>query len=394
MKRILFVDDEPRVLEGIENMLFAKVHDWDMTFATSGQQALEYLASERYDVLVTDMRMPGMSGDELLQQCHDRHPAVIRVVLSGYAELDALLTVLPLSHQFFTKPCSGAALREGIERIVRLNALLAAPRLPKMMSGLNQVPCPARSFAEATELLASDNAPLTELARIAEGDVVVAMRLVQFANSAFFAGPTPSTSVYAALHSLGSQLVRDVILALEASRPTSGEHLVDVPDQYTLDGISRHSLLTAQLACRIAPPELRERAFLTGHLQGIGHVVMLSSSGSRWREAIDQAEHGRLELHACETKVFGTSHAEFSAALLGMWGFEFDLLEAVANHHTPSRSLDEGFSLTGILHVADALASCPDGSTIALDYIASVGKTDALDGWRSMAGGLRELGYG
>ena len=64
--RVLFVDDEPRVLEAIQRMLFDAAGDWEVTTAASGPEALSILDASRFDVIVTDMRMPGMDGVELL----------------------------------------------------------------------------------------------------------------------------------------------------------------------------------------------------------------------------------------------------------------------------------------------------------------------------------------
>src|SRR5438477_1546624 len=65
-QQILFVDDEERVLEGLRRMLRPMRDEWDMTFATSGAEALEVLARSHPDVIVSDMRMPGMDGAQLL----------------------------------------------------------------------------------------------------------------------------------------------------------------------------------------------------------------------------------------------------------------------------------------------------------------------------------------
>ena len=64
--RVIFVDDEPRVLEGLKRMLRPKRNEWNMKFVGSAQAALESLKDEPCEVVVTDMRMPGMSGAELL----------------------------------------------------------------------------------------------------------------------------------------------------------------------------------------------------------------------------------------------------------------------------------------------------------------------------------------
>ncbi len=104
-KSVLFVDDEPRVLQGLERMLRPQRHDWHMTFVTSGADALVALASGTVDVLVTDMRMPGMNGVELMQRVAERHPRVIRIALSGHAERDVVVRAVRLAHQYLSKPC-------------------------------------------------------------------------------------------------------------------------------------------------------------------------------------------------------------------------------------------------------------------------------------------------
>ena len=65
MKRIVFVDDEPHVLQGLQRMLRPQRAAWQMTFCNSGPEALAALDEGACDVLVSDMRMPGMTGAQL-----------------------------------------------------------------------------------------------------------------------------------------------------------------------------------------------------------------------------------------------------------------------------------------------------------------------------------------
>ena len=78
MKRILFVDDEPSVLDGLRRMLRSQRREWDMAFAASGREALELAEADPFDVIVTDMKMPEMDGAELLVRMQDAHPETVR----------------------------------------------------------------------------------------------------------------------------------------------------------------------------------------------------------------------------------------------------------------------------------------------------------------------------
>jgi len=86
VKRVLFVDDEQGILDGLRRMLRPLRHEWEMTFATGGEQGLAALAAHPFDVVVSDMRMPVMNGLEFLVHVRERYPAVVRIILSGYAE--------------------------------------------------------------------------------------------------------------------------------------------------------------------------------------------------------------------------------------------------------------------------------------------------------------------
>ena len=107
MKRILFVDDEPLVLEGLQRMLFGMRHEWDMRFAGSGGEALRLMAKSPADVVVSDMRMPQMNGAQLLNEIMRLHPRTIRFILSGYADQEMILQCVGGTHQFLSKPCDG-----------------------------------------------------------------------------------------------------------------------------------------------------------------------------------------------------------------------------------------------------------------------------------------------
>lgn len=124
MKRILFVDDEARVLSGLRRQLFARRGEWDMEFVESGPAALESLARQPADVLVSDMRMPGMDGAQLLGCVARKHPRVVRLVLSGHADPDRVQVARSCAHQYLHKPCPPDTLQAEIVRALGVRATL------------------------------------------------------------------------------------------------------------------------------------------------------------------------------------------------------------------------------------------------------------------------------
>lgn len=117
-KRILFVDDDPAILSGLRNMLRKDRMRWEMIFALGGQQALDELRKERFDVVVSDMRMPVVDGATLLYAVADESPTTARILLTGYTNDVSLARVQPLLHKLLSKPCSAALLRDAIEQVL------------------------------------------------------------------------------------------------------------------------------------------------------------------------------------------------------------------------------------------------------------------------------------
>src|SRR5215469_9947183 len=116
MTRILFVDDEPKVLDGLRRLLRPQRLQWDMSFIEGGEAALALLDQSPFDVIVSDLKMPGMDGTALLERAREHHPQVVRIVLSEYADLEAAFRAAQVAHQLLLKPCDAEMLRVAIDR--------------------------------------------------------------------------------------------------------------------------------------------------------------------------------------------------------------------------------------------------------------------------------------
>ncbi|MFK7917322.1 MAG: response regulator [Ilumatobacter sp.] len=125
--RILFVDDEPLVLSGIRRVL-RRHYTFDM--AESGAAGLELLRQHEYAAVVSDMRMPHMSGEEFLAQTHQVQPAAVQVILSGQASLEATIEAVNRGQifRFLMKPASPEAMRLTIDQALRQYDLIHSER--------------------------------------------------------------------------------------------------------------------------------------------------------------------------------------------------------------------------------------------------------------------------
>ncbi len=394
MKRILFVDDEPRILQGLERMLFPMGDQWDMAFVNSGQAALCELESAPVDVLVTEMRMPGMDGATLLTRVQESHPAVVRLVLSGHTETEAALRAVPVAHQFLMKPCDPEVLENVIDRACDLQELIGDPMLRRLVSKIERLPPAPRMYAALTKALANPDTGAKEVARIVERDMAMCAKLLQLVNSSFFTRGKSITSIQVAVVRLGLQMVKNLVLSFEVFDGVQTPRKIK---GFCIDALHRHALLTASIAGRMfRDRRMSEDAFMAGILHNVGQLVLAMELPNELEAALAVAAAGEPQ-HVAERQLLGVSHAEVGGYLLGLWGLPYPIVEAVAYHHEPDGVARRELDLLSAIHVADLLAcEAADPAdeerddTHLLACLETVGAAGALVGWRETARDLAD----
>ena len=390
MIRLMFVDDETRVIDGMRRAMHGMRHEWSIRFATSGADALQQLASEPADVVVSDMRMPEMDGSQLLDQVMRLYPQAIRFILSGQSETEASIRATRTAHRYLSKPCSAGTLQAAIQRTTKLKALLNNDALAAIVGSVDTLPTPPGVYLRLRERLADADGSVTDIVQVLENDVGLTARVVKVANSGFFGGRNPVQSIDRAVAFLGMDLVASIVLGKELYDANPG----NVDPAFDLDRLSRHSFRTALWARAIALHEdlgaaFAERAFLSGVLHDVGHLIFASRAMSAnpaqtgvWRQ------DSSLQLTR--------PHAAAGAYLLGLWAFPEDLVEAVLWHHRPGQSGESGLGLSGLLHVGDLLAHRQEQAMAPAEradadrqrptepepgYLESIGMADHWQAW-------------
>lgn len=354
MKRILFVDDEQNVLDGIQNLLRRQRRVWEMHFSLGGDAALEELERTPYDVIVTDMLMPGLDGATLLHLVRERHPTVIRIVLSGHAEPEHVARALGVSHQYLGKPCDGEVLKRSIERACELREFVTNPVAREIVGRLAALPSSPGVYWELTRRVFDPNAGPNDIADVVSRDPAMSAKVLQIVNSAYFGLAQPMTSVHQAVAYLGIELVRG--LALSAHIFTLFEHAGCVP-AFDIGQLQMHSLVTAMLAQHLVlDPGRTDEAFVGGLLHDVGKLVLALGLPDKFTTAVELAKATGTSLNAVEHDIFGVSHSAVGAYLLGVWGLPPSVVECAAHHHAPDESSPGNASLAGAVCVADQIA--------------------------------------
>jgi HD-like signal output (HDOD) protein/CheY-like chemotaxis protein len=330
--RLLFVDDEPRVLDGLRQSLRSKRKVWEMVFADSGVAALHELGRGPFDVVVSDMRMPSMDGATLLAQVAELQPQAVRMILSGQMEESAAARAAAVAHRFLAKPCPSDALVDTITRALELRALLSSDQIRECVGGMNRLPSIPRTCQLLNEALRREEVALADVIAIIQQDVAMSAKVLQLVNSAFFGVSRKIISLDQAVSYLGVSTLRGLVLANSLF-----DQLSDDPTQI------EHEQMRSAVAARFARTLLgaaaqADAAFTAGLLHDVGGLAL---SCRMPQEAAQNAQLARargIALHEAERERLGVTHAGIGAYLLGLWGVPHEVIEAVASHHDPWES--------------------------------------------------------
>ena len=388
-KQILFVDDESMVLQGLQRMLRPMREEWDMVFVEGGEQALATMAGQPFDVVVTDMRMPGMNGAQLLTAVRDRYPRTVRLVLSGHADSDLVSQCLGVAHQYISKPCEPEQLKSMIRNASLIGGERVTDKVKDILGSLDHLPSMPAVYQALEAALADPDSNAKQLGDIIQQDMGMTAKILKIVNSAFFGLRRTIASPHEAVTYLGIETIKALVLIntiFERAEPLATRRL-------DLDDLWRHSLATANgaKAITLAQGGLRssaEQVFVGGILQDVGILVLASNFPEAYDRVAEILLTRQAPLTAVEQEVFAVTHAEVGACLLGLWGIPPQVLRTVSLHHSPHLIQEPGFCPEVAVYAADILVGELGGNPLFraerfdLASLARLGLADQLDLWR------------
>jgi HD-like signal output (HDOD) protein/CheY-like chemotaxis protein len=393
-RRVLFVDDEPLVIRSLRRTLGTRSLSWEPCFAETGAEALSLADKQGIDVVVSDMHMPGMDGAALLRRIQERHPEVVRIILSGQTDRRLVFRAVPVAHQFLTKPFDSSLLVATIERALEFRSLVASPSLRAALGAENRLPSAPKVYSALTRILSSEDASLSQIVELIERDPALAARVMQLGSSSFFRVPNGVRGLSGIVSYLGVDIIKTLILTVEIVGVFGMKTGVG---DFSLETFQNHSVHVAHIARRILERgDQAEDAFLAGVLHDVGRLVLVSRRPAMMTKAIETASRNGTSLHRGELDALGVTHAEVGAYLLGIWGLPLDIVDAVLLHHGTERSDRHLTSIARAVFIADRLAHDPDASLDSLaPTLSDPSEGPADDGWlaslrnlaREMVGG-------
>jgi HD-like signal output (HDOD) protein len=356
-RRILFVDDEPNVLEGLRNLLRKMRDEWDMEFVDSGRKALDAMKRQPADIIVSDVRMPVMDGVQLLNIVKSLYPGTVRFILSGHSDRETVLRSVGPTHQFLAKPCDAEVLKAAVGRAFALRDLMGKDKLLSLILDVKVIPTVPELYNKVCVALNSPNNSLSEIGTIIAKDVAMSAKILQLVNSAFFGLRRRIGNMEQAVALLGIDTMKAIVMATEVFQEFSQSEMAE----FAIAELYAHSVHVGNAALKIGKQLLRDQKIIdettmAGMMHDLGKIIFIRNHASVYREILRECKQRNTSLFAVEKEFLGVTHAEVGAYILGLWGLSDSIVEAVAFHHSPSLCVQQSPSVLTAVYLANALS--------------------------------------
>ncbi|MFK7994305.1 MAG: HDOD domain-containing protein [Granulosicoccus sp.] len=393
MKKILFVDDEPAILEGLQDLLRGHRRRWDMTFICGGEAAMTAMNDSVYDVVVSDVRMPGVGGVDVLEYAKDNHPQSLRIALTGFSDEQSTIKLTRLAQRYLRKPCSLEDLDDVISGDFGLIKAFDNDMVKELVGKAGRITATQSNHQKLLKLLDTENSSIDEIISIVEQDVALTAKVLQLVNSSFFRRQREIHSAREAVGYLGADILRSLALANQMFEMT--KELQTFPG-FDPNALQRHCALTSTIARELVPDiELSTVAFTAGLLHDVGKLIIAREKPELIPElvgAFDGMSNSWVDADS-ERAILGCTHAEVGGCILNLWGVPTAIVEAVTFHDQPANIFTREFDAIGIVHISNYLAHWVSEdivderieSKLDRNYLEARKVCDLLDGWMEQA---------
>lgn len=355
--RILFVDDEAKVLNGIRRMVHSQKHRWETAFVESGKAALAALAQKPFDIIVSDMRMPEMDGVELMQQVQQQFPDTIRMVLSGQADKEQIARSIGIIHQFLTKPCSTEILIATIERAINLRQTFENDKLKKLVSQINAIPSLSANMQALFSEIQQPEPSIKRVSAIIAEDLGMSSKVLQLVNSSFFGVADRVNSIEMAVKLLGLTIIHALVISFHVF----SEFRVPKHSTFNADALWDHCIKVSGISRKLATLyhlgyKESGDAQIAGLLHDVGKIMLAVKMPAELEKMQHELSGNPVNRFTIEQEVFGATHAEIGGYLMGLWGLPDDVVLAIVEHHDPEVLADQPVSAAALVFAANIIS--------------------------------------
>ena len=357
----LIVDDEASVLRSLHRGLRRHFRDWELILEESAEAALKQLEAKQPWIVISDKRMPGMDGVELLTEVRQQSPLAVRVMISGETITSESLAAFGVAHLMLPKPFNMDDLVSALQAARCLHELPVPFELREEIGCISSLPVLPAVYTELVQYLDSTREPKSRrIAQIISHDMAILSKILQMSNSAYFGFASPASSATDAVVRLGHTMIKNLVLVAgifkQENDGNESLHSVLCTQAEEVCGI----MVALAKNMRLPPPEA-DIHFIIGMLHNVGGLIS-----------------GELEEYS--------RNALISGYLLKLWGFDSETVRAVLHYANPKRS-PQITPLMLRLHAATILHRChrsgkdplADDSGLDKELLAEAGILPAIE---------------
>jgi HD-like signal output (HDOD) protein len=370
--KVIFVDDEQFILNGLKRVLFTT--NWQIKYATSGELALDILKDFTADFIVSDMRMPGMNGAVLLEKVSQLYPSIVRIILSGHADLDLSVRASYVAHQWFNKPCEPQILKAELERINEIHGDFAYEDVRQIVGSVKNLPSVPIVFTKIKSMLQTKSASMKDVSSLISEDPALCAKVLQVANSSFIVSSRNVTNLDDAVTRLGIDVVSNVVAIAEIYSNVGG-----VPSAYLQETLQR-GLKIAKLASSIVGKPKRNITMLAGILHNIGELILWQISPKGMADYLDKRKLGN-DNTALERQIFKVDNIQIASYLLHLWNFPYSVIECITLQNKIEKLTNYEFGGAAALYISKMIINDLEvDETIITHFDIS----ERLNQWRNL----------
>jgi len=354
--QILFVDDEPNILRSLERAFFET--DYITYTACGAVEALELLETTKVQMVISDMRMPDIDGYEFLQRVKEKHPHVIRVVLSGYSEKEQLTRTVSDSivRAYLYKPWENDALLQWVDGCFKMfeDTHSVWVKLAIAEFGL-KLPHLSKDFQQFQELF-KYSCNMDQMIGAISANSDYSQSLLQTVNSPAF--DKTFTDVGDAVKYLGVTVTKEIILHSEVMR--SIKKLAPAGYNHVLCEFDNHCAVLNKVFHDIYEHVngglVPDKYKVVTLFHDIGKLMLFCCLPDRYESIKDGCVHGR-DIVDHEREKLRIDHCMMGAYLCHYWSLPLVVQEICLYHHSFSECNEQHRKLIAMISVADAVAS-------------------------------------
>ncbi len=374
---ILFIDDDAVMLQSLRTSLYRFRNHWDLRYTSNARDALRLIQENPVDVVVSDYRMHGINGIELLRSVRTTHPEAMRILFSGDISDHVRATALQVAHRTLAKPCDIEQVINTIREVLDHRRNARDQTIITVVGSAERLPALPALYLRLQETLQDPNVGISQIEALISKDPSIATQIMRMASSPLFCSRYPIHSLREAIVRLGTQAIASVVLS--SSLASATQHNADTA---FIEKLTAHSILTAGVARQLVPIQaLGAEAFLAGLLHDAGLYVLADLRPKEISEVARLTTASGCTWSEAERSVLGVTHGEVGSYLLDIWELPASSAEAAAFHHDPGQAFNHGPGVLAAVHLAD-LAAYESGKGVSLSAEAASNMAATPDWFR------------